>query len=79
MVLQYMNVGPQEFLRYWLSERSSAALLDCVMDEIPLTQSIFDRVVNTAITLAELPTSVKLADPKVADMTAVKILSQEGA
>ena len=63
LVLQYMTIGPQQFIQRWFSSGSANALLNTPTGEVPLTQPILDRVVNTAITLAELQSKAELALP----------------
>jgi len=54
MVLQFISTTPEEFLFDWVSDRTARALLRAPKDVMPLIQGVFERVINTAITLAEM-------------------------
>ena len=53
LVMQYLEEGPDPFIRSWLSAPSAEALLHSRVGEVPLTTSILDRSVHAAISLAE--------------------------
>ena len=54
LVLEFMVDGPVPFIRRWFEPSAASALLRARMGELPLTQSIFDRSISTALTIAEL-------------------------
>lgn len=54
MVLEFMVDGPEPFIYKWFDSGPAAALTRQRIGEMPLTQDIFDRSINTALTIAEL-------------------------
>lgn len=68
LVAQFMDVGPTRFINQWMSPDSANALLSVPSEEPPLTPVVLDRVINTAVTLAELHKLAELATPDSPDI-----------
>ena len=76
LVSQFMQVGYTQFIRQWMSDQSANALLDVSVGESPLTPAILDRVINTALTLAELHKLSSLATPISPDIKTLTAITK---